>query len=183
MADSKDVSIEIGPRETPLTPYLRDDLKGENPLYIDWHRGALIQHISEDEKGTAIHGDALQMPIKNGSVGNVIIANVFGQHGIPNLFRGDSIMDSPQVDISGIVGEISRVVPVGGKAVVFETSTPPDKEKLIDIFQKEGMVVEENYDKGQLGKIFGNDPIQASFGKTFDRLATAFGYALVFKKA
>lgn len=181
MAEGSDISIEIGPREYPIYPHLRSDLKGKNPLYIErWSEA--VKYLNKDQPGVAVHANALNLPIKGKVAESVIIANVFGQNGIPDVYAGDSLMDKPEIDYQAITKEICRVLPVDGKVIVLETSTPPDKKELIDVFEQNGLKVDEDYDRGEIGKIFGIDTESAVIGKTLDRFSARGSYALVFKK-
>jgi len=88
--------------------------------------------------GIGMEGDANQLPFRNASCDEVVVANVFGISGEALQKQGYLIDYEESVPI---ISEIQRVIKPDGACVVLESTTPPKKEKIIKKFKEQGLLL------------------------------------------
>ena len=180
------LNIEVGPRTVPTIELLRKNLlSGEKVIFIDKNQGSVreLKKINETtkRKDSFLVGDGSKLPVRDGVAGTIFVKDYFGCH---NKFSMESMKDDGTLDSDkredvgeNIHQEWYRALAPGGRVVILENATPPDINKLIDDFTKQGFILKEKY----------HGPDSANVLEEADELKKrgAFlkgGYSLVFEK-
>lgn len=134
------VTVEFGTGDTPLFELQTEHSFNANNLYVgvnlDSKQHKHLAAKTEAINGFAVlsekneHGTIDQLPIPNGSVDMVFMANVFGEpdsehimeqfKGIDGLYKGNSDIDSKTETLN----VAKRLLKDGGRIVILENNTP-----------------------------------------------------------
>lgn len=174
MSEEKTLALEIGPSVSPQLSLLRDDLRGENQVYIERSPRFLKELKKNVNPNTVMRGDAQKLMLQNESVDIIFASALFGQASRPDVNVGD---------FQQIAAEWARVIKKGGKVVILETSTPANKENIINIFSNVGIKLKEEYPRGEINKIFATGDFKTeAHARILTKMSAEGSYALVLEK-
>lgn len=178
MAD-QGINIEVGSRNRPMIQHLRKDLMGPgSSILIDkrigWLSDLVKGNVKEKEFLLTAHG--AELPLESNSVSTILTKDLFGAQGYLAFPPWSEVLEDGVIEDIGenLPKEFYRVLKPGGKMILAEIATPPDKSELKQEFSEAGFRLVEEYNGLEYTRIFG-------FASTFS-LINADAYSLVFEK-
>jgi ubiquinone/menaquinone biosynthesis C-methylase UbiE len=155
------VTVEFGTGHMPLFESQNAQTFNAQNLYIgvnlDSKQHKHLAEKIEDVDGFAVlsekneEGNMNQLPIPNGSVDTVFMANVFGEldseHIMEQFKRSDGLYkgNSDMVSKTATLNEAKRLLKEGGKIVVLENNTPYESgwsgnyDSMVELLEKIGL--------------------------------------------
>lgn len=149
-----EIGLEIGSRNVPFINLVKKDLLPKNRkfIFIDKRHYWLVNlHSMSGGRKEGVTSFGQKLPFKENSVSMIFAKDLFGAHGYLASEPGGTYTIE---DIGeGFASEWFRVCKYGGKVIIMEISTPPDKENLKDDFIKQGFLLKEELEGGEALRI------------------------------